>query len=139
MPRLAERRYRLTWWALTRGFVLLVAAGMMLHHDWKHIFDDLNVYSGWGEGLAEGRVPSDDPMWQYPPLAAFVFGAIGLLGSQPWLFALLFVMTGLVNQFNLEPVEAIEQFGADQWVLPEGDSWVMMQHTMAAPLSVLPT
>ena len=91
MPRLAERRYRLTWWALTRGFVLLVAAGMMLHHDWKHIFDDLNVYSGWGEGLAEGRVPSDDPMWQYPPLAAFVFGAIGLLGSQPWLFALLFV------------------------------------------------
>ena len=91
MPRLAERRYRLTWWALTRGFVLLVAAGMMLHHDWKHIFDDLNVYSGWGEGLAQGRVPSDDPMWQYPPLAAFVFGAVGLLGSQPWLFALLFV------------------------------------------------
>ena len=91
MPRLAERRYRLTWWALTRGLVLLVAAGMMLHHDWKHVFDDLNVYSGWGEGLAQGRVPSDDPMWQYPPLAAFVFGAIGLLGSQPWLFALLFV------------------------------------------------
>lgn len=96
MPRLAERRYRLTWWALTRGFVLLVAAGMMLHHDWKHIFDDLNVYSGWGEGLAQGRVPSDDPMWQYPPLAAFVFGAIGLLGSQPWLFALLFVAVDVV-------------------------------------------
>ena len=30
-------------------------------------------------------------MWQYPPLAAFVFGGIGLLGSQPWLFLLLFV------------------------------------------------
>jgi hypothetical protein len=96
VPRLAERRYRLAWWALTRGFVLLVAAGMMLHHDWKHIFDDLNVYSGWGEGLAEGRVPSDDPMWQYPPLAAFVFGAVGLLGSQPWLFALLFVAVDVV-------------------------------------------
>ncbi len=91
VPRLAELRYRLTWWAITRGFVLVMAAGMMLHHDWKHIFDDLNVYAGWGEGLAEGRVPSSDPMWQYPPLAAFVFGGIGLLGSQPWLFALLFV------------------------------------------------
>ena len=91
VPRLAEARYRLTWWALTRGFVLVMAAGMMLHHDWKHIFDDLNVYAGWGEGLAEGRVPASDPMWQYPPLAAFVFGGIGLLGSQPWLFALLFV------------------------------------------------
>ena len=95
VPRLAERRYRLTWWALTRGFILLVAAGMMLHHDWKHIFDDLNVYAGWGEGLAQGRVPSADPMWQYPPLAAFVFGAVGLLGSQPWLFALLFVVVDI--------------------------------------------
>ena len=91
IPRLAERRYRVTWWLVTRGFVLLMAVGMMFHHDWKHIFDDLNVYSRWGEGLAEGRVPSSDPMWQYPPLAAFVFGGIGMLGSQPWLFLLLFV------------------------------------------------
>ncbi len=91
IPRLAERRYRVTWWLVTRGFVLLMAVGMMFHHDWKHIFDDLNVYAGWGEGLAQGRVPSDDPMWQYPPMAAFVFGGIGLLGSQPWLFLLLFI------------------------------------------------
>ena len=88
---LAEPRHRITWWLLTRGAVLLIAAGMMLQHDWKHVFDDLNIYSGWGAGLAEGRVPSADPMWQYPPLAAFVFGGVGLLGSQPWLFALLFV------------------------------------------------
>jgi hypothetical protein len=91
IPRLAQRRYRVTWWLATRGFVALLAVGMMFHHDWKHIFDDLNVYSRWGAGLAEGTVPSADPMWQYPPLAAFVFGGIGLLGSQPWLFLLLFV------------------------------------------------
>lgn len=91
VDRLAEPRYRLRWWLLTRGFVLLVAGLMMLQHDWKHVFDDLNVYARWGEGLAEGRVPSHDPMWQYPPLAAFVFGGIGLLGSAPWMFALLFV------------------------------------------------
>jgi hypothetical protein len=90
--RLADRGPRLRWWFATRGLVLLVAAGMMLHHDWKHLFDDLNVYSRWGEGLAEGRVPSWDPMWQYPPLAAFVFGGIGLLGSHPWMFAVLFVL-----------------------------------------------
>jgi hypothetical protein len=71
--------------------VALVALALMFHHDWKHIFDDLNVYSGWGHLLAEGQVPSADPMWQYPPMAAFVFGAIGLLGSAPWLYALLFV------------------------------------------------
>lgn len=69
----------------------MVALLMMLHHDWKHIFDDLNVYSRWGEQLAHGIIPSADPMWQYPPLAAFIFGTIGLLGSQPWLFALFFI------------------------------------------------
>ncbi len=89
--RLAERGYRLRWWLLTRGLVLLVAGVMMAHDDWKHLFDDLNVYAGWGEGLAAGEVPADDPMWQYPPLAAFVFGGIGLLGSKPWMFALLLV------------------------------------------------
>ena len=48
------------------------------------------------------------------------FVVVTVLGAV--VFALLFVMTGLVNQFNLEPAETIEQFGADQWVLPEGVS-----------------
>jgi hypothetical protein len=95
VDRLSERPYRLRWWLLTRGFALLVAAGMMLHHDWKHIFDDLEVYARWGEGLAQGRVPADDPMWQYPPLAAFVFAGVGLLGSKPWMFAVLFVLVDI--------------------------------------------
>lgn len=96
VPRLAEPRHRLAWWLVTRGLVLLVAVGMMLHHDWKHLFDDLNVYADWGRGLAEGVVPAEDPMWQYPPLAAFVFGGVGLIGPQPWLFVLLFVAVDVV-------------------------------------------
>ncbi len=48
------------------------------------------------------------------------FIVVTLLGAV--VFALLFVMTGLVNQFNLEPSETVEQFGADQWVLPDGVS-----------------
>jgi hypothetical protein len=94
VDRLAERGYRLRWWLLTRGIALLVAGGMMLHHDWKHIFDDLEVYARWGEGLAAGQVPTDE-MWQYPPLAAFVFAAVGVLGSQPWMFAALFVVVDI--------------------------------------------
>jgi putative ABC transport system permease protein len=35
-------------------------------------------------------------------------------------FALLFVMTGLVEQFNVEPVATVDAIGADTWVLPEG-------------------
>ena len=48
------------------------------------------------------------------------FIVVTVLGAV--VFALLFVMTGLVNQFNLEPAETVEQFGADHWVLPEGVS-----------------
>lgn len=35
-------------------------------------------------------------------------------------FALLFVMSGLVEQFNLEPADTVDAIGADTWVLPEG-------------------
>ena len=48
------------------------------------------------------------------------FITVTVLGAV--VFALLFVMTGLVNQFNLEPADTVDQFGADQWVLPEGVS-----------------
>ena len=35
-------------------------------------------------------------------------------------FALLFVMTGLVEQFNREPFDTVEAIGADSWVIPDG-------------------
>jgi putative ABC transport system permease protein len=48
------------------------------------------------------------------------FVVVTLLGAV--VFALLFVMTGLVEQFNREPFDAVSAFGADAWVLPEGIS-----------------
>lgn len=47
-------------------------------------------------------------------LVVIVLGAV--------VFALLFVMTGLVEQFNREPVDTVEAIGADTWVVPEGVS-----------------
>jgi putative ABC transport system permease protein len=37
-------------------------------------------------------------------------------------FTLLFVMTGLVEQFHREPVDTVEAIGASSWVLPVGVS-----------------
>jgi putative ABC transport system permease protein len=37
-------------------------------------------------------------------------------------FALLFVMTGLVEQFNTEPYDTVHQMGADDWVVAAGIS-----------------
>ena len=48
------------------------------------------------------------------------FIVVILLGAV--VFALLFVMTGLVEQFNREPVDTVEAIGADTWVVPEGIS-----------------
>ncbi len=47
-------------------------------------------------------------------LVVIVLGAL--------IFALLFVMTGMVEQFNREPVDTVNGFGASTWVLPEGIS-----------------
>jgi putative ABC transport system permease protein len=48
------------------------------------------------------------------------FVVVTLLGAV--VFALLFVMTGLVEQFNREPFDAVGAIDADAWVLPEGVS-----------------
>jgi putative ABC transport system permease protein len=48
------------------------------------------------------------------------FIVVTVLGAV--VFALLFVMTGLVEQFHVEPVETINAIGADSWVIPEGIS-----------------
>jgi putative ABC transport system permease protein len=48
------------------------------------------------------------------------FIVVTVLGAV--VFALLFVMTGLVEQFNLEPYDTVDAFGADAWVVPEGVS-----------------
>ena len=48
------------------------------------------------------------------------FIVVTLLGAL--VFALLFVMTGLVEQFNLEPVDTVDAIAADWWVIPEGIS-----------------
>ena len=48
------------------------------------------------------------------------FVVVVVLGAL--VFALLFVMTGLVEQFNSEPADTVAAIGADTWVVPEGVS-----------------
>jgi putative ABC transport system permease protein len=46
------------------------------------------------------------------------FVVVVLLGAV--VFSLLFVMTGLVEQFHREPFDTVNGFGASTWVLPKG-------------------
>jgi putative ABC transport system permease protein len=61
-------------------------------------------------------------------LVVIVLGAV--------VFALLFVMTGLVEQFNTEPFDAVEAIGADTWVVPDGISGPFTAMS-AAPIAAL--
>lgn len=45
-----------------------------------------------------------------------------VIGVGAVVFALLFVMTGLVEQFNLEPYDTVDAMGADHWVVATGIS-----------------
>jgi putative ABC transport system permease protein len=46
------------------------------------------------------------------------FVVVAALGAV--VFSLLFLMTGLVEQFRREPVDTVGAFGASAWLLPEG-------------------
>lgn len=48
------------------------------------------------------------------------FAVVTVLGAV--VFTLLFVMTGLVEQFNREPFDTVDAFGATTWVTAEGIS-----------------
>lgn len=58
------------------------------------------------------------------------FAVVTVLGAV--VFTLLFVMTGLVEQFHREPVDTVDALGASTWVLPQGISGPF---TAAAPFS----
>lgn len=62
------------------------------------------------------------------------FIVVTLLGAV--VFALLFVMTGLVDQMNVEPFETVGVLGADVWIVPEGISGPFTAIS-AAPISAL--
>ncbi len=45
-----------------------------------------------------------------------------VIGVGAVVFALLFVMTGLVEQFNLEPYDTVDAIGAENWIVAAGIS-----------------
>jgi hypothetical protein len=57
----------------TRVLVFLVPFGVTTYPGGHLVMTDVNLYARWSTMLAAGGFPVDDPMWQYPPLAAPLF------------------------------------------------------------------
>ena len=60
-------------WALTRALVLGIGLGAISYPGGEYAFGDVTVYDWWAGNMVAGFMPINDPMWQYPPLAAPLF------------------------------------------------------------------
>ena len=60
-------------WLATRVWVLLSGFGIIFYPKSEFLFSDVRLYDWWAGNIADSFFPINDPMWQYPPLAAVVF------------------------------------------------------------------
>jgi hypothetical protein len=61
----------------------------------EYLFSDVRLYDWWAGNIADGFFPINDPMWQYPPLAALVFLAGYLIAPNAVGFVFLALLADL--------------------------------------------
>lgn len=60
-------------WMVSRAWVLLSGFEVISYPEGANLFADVRLYDWWAGNIADGHFPINDPMWQYPPLAALIF------------------------------------------------------------------
>ena len=60
-------------YSIGRLLLILIPLGLVFYPGGTLVGNDMHLYWSWSEVLSSGHYPMNDPMWQYPPLAAFVF------------------------------------------------------------------
>jgi hypothetical protein len=84
-------------YVITRALLILIPLGVMVYPDGVTLGRDTHFYWTWSEVILAGHYPVADPMWQYPPLAGFVFVIGASLASDPSLgFIILALLADLV-------------------------------------------
>lgn len=60
-------------WLITRIWAIASGFQVSPYPNSEFLFSDVRLYDWWAGNMADGHFPINDPMWQYPPLAAAVF------------------------------------------------------------------
>lgn len=60
-------------WVSIRIWVLLSGFSVIFYPESEFLFSDVHLYDWWAGNISDSHFPINDPMWQYPPLAAVVF------------------------------------------------------------------
>ncbi len=82
-------------WLVTRLWVLLSGFSILRYPESEFLFSDVHLYDWWAGNIAAGFFPINDPMWQYPPLAALVFLAGYLIAPNAVGFVFLALLADL--------------------------------------------
>lgn len=82
-------------WVTTRIWVLLSGFGVIFYPESEFLFSDVRLYDWWAGNIADSHFPINDPMWQYPPLAAVVFLAGYLIAGNTVGFVFLALLSDL--------------------------------------------
>jgi hypothetical protein len=83
-------------WATTRIWVLLSGFSIIFYPGSEFLFSDVRLYDWWAGNIADLHFPINDPMWQYPPLAAVVFLVGYLIAGNTVGFVFLATIADLV-------------------------------------------
>jgi hypothetical protein len=86
----------LVGWFATRLWVSLSGFSLILYPESQFLFSDVRLYDWWAGNIADGFFPVNDPMWQYPPLAAVVFLAGYLIAPNTVGFVFLALLADFV-------------------------------------------
>jgi Flp pilus assembly protein TadG len=80
-------------YVVTRTMLVLIPFGFFPYPRGTLIAADIRQYWVWADVIGTGQFPVNDPMWQYPPLAGFIFWIGQLVSVRPLLG---FVMLALI-------------------------------------------
>ena len=62
-------------WIITRLWAIGSGMSALPYPLSQFLFSDVQLYDWWASNISDGHFPINDPMWQYPPLAAAIFFA----------------------------------------------------------------
>lgn len=88
-------------WFLIRLWVILSGFKLIPYAQAEFLFSDVRLYDWWAGNILDGHFPINDPMWQYPPLAAVIFAAGYAIAPQTVGFVLLALLADLALQHSL--------------------------------------
>ncbi|MSW39203.1 MAG: DUF2029 domain-containing protein, partial [Actinobacteria bacterium] len=69
-------------WAMTRLWAICAGLQLLPYPNAQYLFSDVRLYNWWAGNIIDGHFPINDPMWQYPPIAALLFTLGYLISPQ---------------------------------------------------------